>query len=135
MSFDTLLIQESFRVIRPRSAEFAALFYQRFFALAPDVRPLFAHMDMQHQHPAFMLSLLAVVDNLSDTGGLKKMVHALGQRHVTYQATPEYYALAGEALLTSLATMLGPSWTPAHRTAWRQAYTLLVDLMLDKPAP
>jgi hypothetical protein len=42
-----------------------------------------------------------------------------------------HYRSVGEALVGALAAHLAPDWTPAVERAWRRAYNLVAEIMMD----
>jgi hemoglobin-like flavoprotein len=57
------LVRRSFDAIWPVRRKLAALFYSRFFELAPDAMPLFPN-DMERQHLKLMDTIAAIVGAL-----------------------------------------------------------------------
>ena len=98
------------------------LFYASLFKIAPEVRPLFsgATMTDQRRKLAAAISLVVKSPNLPDT--IVAALHDLGRKHVAYGVEDEHYEAVGTALITTLATALGPDFTPAARDAWVAAY-------------
>lgn len=124
------LIQDSFAAVIPVSDETAAAFYDRLFAAAPEVRPLFT-TDMAAQGRKLMLTLTAIVDGLDRLDVLLPIARELAVRHVRYGAKPAHYDAVGAALIATLRTRVGPAWTDATEAAWGEAYQLLAGAMID----
>ena len=61
------LVRRSFDAIWPVRRKLAALFYSRFFELAPDAMPLFPN-DMERQHLKLMDTIAAIVGALDKRG-------------------------------------------------------------------
>ena len=125
------LVQDSFAKVVPISDTASALFYDRLFAVAPQVRALFP-ADMTEQRGKLMATLAAVVRGLDNLGAVLPVASALAKRHVDYGAEPEHYAVVGETLLWTLESGLGTAWTPEVAAAWRTAYTTLSAFMIDE---
>ncbi len=125
------ILEESFACIRPRSTEFAASFYKNLFALYPQLRPLFANTSMQEQEKKLMISLVLVINNIRNLTYLTTLLKELGERHVRYGISPEYYPMVGTALLKTLESYLGTDWTPEVKQAWSYGYGAIADLMLE----
>ena len=124
------LVRESFRRVAVRSAEASRLFYDEFFRLAPERRALFPS-DLSRQQHKFTQMLGEVVKNLDRIGAISEEIADLGFRHLAYDVEQEDYEAFGEALLTMLEKMLGPSLTPEMRDAWAAAYDMLARFMLE----
>jgi hemoglobin-like flavoprotein len=119
-------IQRTFKVVAQDADGAAALFYQRLFEIAPQVRPMFKH-DMTEQGRKLMQTLSIVVHGLTRLDDIVPAIHALGKRHVDYGVTREQYDLVGEALLWTLAAALGDEWTEDVAKSWIEAYTLVAE--------
>ena len=124
------LVQKSFESVVPISDQAADLFYDRLFTIAPDTKRMFP-ADMREQKKKLMQMLAVAVANLHKIGTIKTVVEQLGRRHVDYGVKPEHYATVGEALIWTLETGLGPTFTPEVKEAWLGAYTGLTRIMLD----
>ena len=59
------LVQESFARVAPIADQAAAIFYDRLFAVAPQVKAMFP-TDMTEQRKKLMATLAVVVDGLSN---------------------------------------------------------------------
>jgi hemoglobin-like flavoprotein len=125
------LIQDSFAKVAPIADTAAEIFYDRLFAVAPQVRPLFPD-DMTEQRRKLMATLAVVVNGLTDLDAILPAASALAKRHVAYGAEPAHYPVVGEALLWTLARGLGPGWTPEVATAWTGAYAMLSEFMIGE---
>lgn len=123
------LVKSSFESVKPIAVPAAALFYERLFAIAPQVKPLFRG-DMAAQGEKLMATLAVVVNGLDRLDTVLPAARALAKRHVGYGVKPADYAAVGEALLWTLARGLGAAWTPATAEAWKAAYGLLSAFMI-----
>jgi hemoglobin-like flavoprotein len=127
------LVRKNFRLVEPIAPQAAALFYERLFEIAPEVRPLFTH-DMDKQGKKLMQMIAVAVANLDNLEEIMPAVRALGKRHVAYGVEPDHYAAVGAALLWTLEKALGYAFTPEAREAWTQVYGLLAGAM-QAPQP
>lgn len=122
------LIRESFAKVAPVSDRLAALFYQRLFEIAPEVRPLFKS-DIEQQGRKFMATLTVAVSSLDRFETLKPALRALARQHAHLGVHNDYYRPLGEALIWALQEGLGESFGEAAREAWEAAYALLANTM------
>ncbi len=122
------IVQDSFKKVVPIAATAADLFYDRLFAIAPKVRPLFPD-DLRDQKKKLMAMLAMVVGNLHGIEQMLPTIQDLGRRHVSYGVATEHYELVGEALLWTLEQGLGDDFTPSVKAAWEEAYTALSGAM------
>lgn len=105
-----------------------ALFYERLFAVNPDLRPMFKH-DMRVQGVKLMTMLAIIVYNLHQPGQVLQAVHDLGQRHVGYGVAFTDYNALEDALLWTLQQVLAEDFTPLVRDAWTVCYRELAGEM------
>src|SRR6187402_2432125 len=125
------LVQDSFRHVVPIREAAAAIFYDRLFAIDPDLRALFRSTDMADQGKKLMASLGFVVSGLTKAETILPQVRALARRHVNYGVKEEYYPTVGQALIETLAAGLGEAFTPEVREAWTAAYGVLSSVMIE----
>jgi hemoglobin-like flavoprotein len=128
------LLEQSFSVVKERSTDFTATFYQNLFADYPEVQPLFAHSDMEAQGKKLFDSLVLTIDNLRKPDILANALRGLGTRHVRYGVLPQHYQMVGSSLLKSLKLFVGKGWTSEVEKAWIEAYTAVTELMLEGTA-
>ncbi len=125
-----VLVQMSFEKVAPIADTAAALFYQRLFEIAPDVRPLFK-TNMSEQGRKLMATLGTVVRSLDRLDAVMPAVKTLAARHVDYGVKPQHYEPVGAALLWTLKQGLGDAFTPETAEAWGTAYGLLSGAMIE----
>jgi hemoglobin-like flavoprotein len=125
------LVQASFAKVAPVADQAAQIFYDRLFAVAPQVRSLFPN-DMTEQRRKLMGTLAVVVNALDKLETVLPAASALAKRHVSYGAQPAHYPVVGEALLWTLQRGLGDAWTDDVAAAWTAAYTTLSNFMISE---
>ena len=130
MSLNVEILEQSFEKVKPHANEFTASFYDNLFVVSPEVMPLFAKTDMVTQQKKLLNSLVLVVENLRNPDALAPVLNALGARHISYGAIPQYYEPVGEALLMTFAQYLQEDFTPEVKQAWLDAFTEIANLML-----
>ncbi len=122
------LVQDSFAKVESGPADTAAVFYDRLFDIAPDLKPLFKG-DMKAQGRKLMTMIKTAVNGLDDVGALIPALEDLGRRHVGYGVRDADYDTVGAALLWTLEKGLGDDFTGEARDAWSTVYTLLAWIM------
>lgn len=123
------LLAESWNAVAGRREAIARTFYQLLFERHPEVRPLFARVDMRAQYEKFAGMVDEIVRLRAEPREYVKSAVLLGQRHATYGVTRDHYAPAGAVLLEVLASALGTAFTPAVREAWSEGYLLTSSIM------
>jgi len=86
---------------------------------------------MADQKKKLMTMITAAVAGLNDLNALVPVVQALGRRHRAYRVEARHYPIVGQALLDTLATGLGPAFTPEVKDAWTVVYGVLADTMIS----
>jgi hemoglobin-like flavoprotein len=134
MSLDAHALRTSFDVVAPRGDELMDRFYARVFAVAPEVKPLFASADMEAQKSMLLGALVLLRRHLHDLETIVPILRGLGARHVAYGARPEHYPVVGRALISSMAEVAGDVWRPEHERAWTAALDVIAGAMLEGAA-
>jgi len=122
------LVQSSFKSVAPIAAKAADLFYDRLFAIAPEVRRLFP-ADLSVQKVKLMGMLATAVNNLHQIDALLPALRQLGERHRGYGVSAGHFVPVGAALLWTLKEGLGSAFTPEVKAAWSAAYRALAGAM------
>ena len=125
------LVQQSFAKVVPISEQAGVIFYDRLFAVAPQVKAMFPD-DMTEQRKKLMATLAVVVNGLSSLESVLPAASALAKGHVAYGAKPAHYSVVGSALLWTLEQGLGDAWTPDVAAAWTAAYGTLSGYMISE---
>ena len=125
------VLETSFDLLAPHGDELVEVFYERLFERAPQVRPLFGHVDMPKQRAMLLASLLLLRKSLRDLDAIAPKLRAMGARHVAYGATPQAYPIVGEVLIASMKQVAGDAWRDEYAQAWAEAYAVVQSVMLD----
>lgn len=127
------LVQTTFGMVAPIADKAAEIFYDKLFALDPELKPLFKG-DMSEQGNKLMTMLAAAVKGLDDLEALVPVVQDLGRRHTGYGVKDAHYDTVGAALLGTLEAGLGDAWNDEVKEAWTAVYTVLATTMKDAAA-
>jgi methyl-accepting chemotaxis protein len=134
MSLNTAVLAESFDLVAPRGDELVETFYERLFAAAPAVAPLFAGTDLRRQRARLLATLVLLRRSLGDLGALVPKLRELGARHVAYGAEPAHYPVVGSVLIAAMAEIAGAAWRAEYEQAWSQAFDVVTTAMLEGAA-
>src|ERR1700730_2998798 len=124
------LVQRSFDGRWPVRREFAALFYRRFFALAPHAKAL-CPTDLERQYLPLMDMLAAFVGTLDKRELFQSMTTYAGRRHARFGARPPHFIAFGDALIWCLEQQFGESFTPELRQGWITLYEAVRGKMIS----
>ena len=131
MPLNVIALESSFDLVAPRGDELVSVFYRRLFERAPQVRPLFAHVDMTRQRSMLLAALVLLRKSLRNLDPIVPKLRELGARHVAYGATPDAYPVVGEVLIASMAEIAGDDWRGEYTQAWAEAYAVVQAVMLE----
>ena len=133
-------IRTSFAHMAPILPELGRRFYDKLFAMAPELRALWGG-DRTAQQERFIRAVSGLVHRRSSMalpaiGGGKGALPAVAdlRRHVGPLVRPEHFDVMRRALVDALRDELGASFSPAVQEAWEAAFDVLAKGMLDDPA-
>lgn len=126
------LVRQTLTRLAGRSAQAGLFFYDRLFALDPSLRAMF-HGDLQTQGQKFMDTLSGIVHALDSEAAVAVDLRHLGRRHRDYGVQWRHYGTMREALLWSLAQILGNDFDDETAAAWCAAYGIAVRAMQEAP--
>jgi hemoglobin-like flavoprotein len=122
------LVRSSFERLAPRADAVACGFYQRLFALQPQLRALFPR-ELGNQGVKLMHVLGLAVAGLDRLPTLAPTLRELGRRHGGYGVEDAHYDWVGQALIRTLEQELADGFTPEVRAAWTETYAALAGEM------
>lgn len=129
MTADELsLIRATFARLKGSETRFGRLFYDRLFAIAPEVRPLFKG-DLDTQVNKLMDSLTIIIGTADIGPTLPSILQNLAVRHIAYGVRNKHYDKVGEALFWTLQRELGDDFMPKVRDAWASLYVSVATVM------
>ncbi|MES2627256.1 MAG: globin domain-containing protein [Pseudomonadota bacterium] len=118
------LLRASIALLPTDAINSTAIFYERLFELAPEVRELFP-ADLSLQAQKLLDTLFWVVRYLNRPEELLPALHALGERHAGYNVKVDHYAAVGSSLLWMFQQCLGDQFTDDMEEAWINAYAFI----------
>ncbi|MBL7818186.1 MAG: hypothetical protein JNL70_24460 [Saprospiraceae bacterium] len=125
------LVKDSWALVRTIEPEIVAnAFYNKLFTDHPSVRAMFPS-DMKEQYRKLMTMLNVVIVNLHRLDSLAVDIAQLARRHKEYGAQPAHFTAVGAALLWTLESGLGASWTEPVKEAWVTCYTIISNAMIE----
>jgi hemoglobin-like flavoprotein len=127
---DIQLVRNGFAAVSADRKAFAAALFGRLFARDPALRALFA-TDLDAHGARVFGALAQVVKSLDRLDAITENLRTLARRHVAYGVEREHYDLLSDALLGALAERLGTAFDASARAAWRNAYSVLANTMIE----
>jgi hemoglobin-like flavoprotein len=134
MRLDLESLETSFDLVAPRGDELTEIFYDKLFAVAPAVRPLFGSTDLSAQRTMLLSTLVLLRRSLRDLDTIAPRLRALGARHAGYGATPSQYPVVGAVLVDAMAKVADNAWRPEYDRAWAIAFERVASIMLEGAA-
>ena len=122
------LVRATFARIAPIADQAAEMFYDRLFAIDPNLPPMFKN-DMRKQGAMLMAVLATAVGNLHRLDQILPTVRELGRRHTGYGVRDKDYDKVAVALLSTLEAALRDEFTASVRDAWTVCYDELAGEM------
>ena len=112
----------------------AADFYFRAFNADSQLSAMFT-TDPATQRTRFAKELGVIVKSMRNFDDFRTETGDLGRRHRGYGVRAGHYRVMGDALLAALEAALGDRWNDDVAEAWRLAYTMTSESMLDGAGP
>jgi methyl-accepting chemotaxis protein len=134
MTLDIENLETSFDLVAGSGDELVSDFYERLFATAPAVKPLFAGTDLRRQRAMLLSTLVLLRKSLRDLDAVVPKLRELGARHVAYGAQPAHYPVVGQVLIASMAAVAGDAWLPRYTRAWADAFDVIASAMMEGAA-
>jgi len=119
----------SFARVSANRHDAATIFYARLFTTAPQLRAMF-HGDLEEQKQKLMVSLAQIVDFYRVGVDPERFLGRLGREHRASGVQKSHFEAVGDALVFTLAQILGGDFTSEIRSAWIAAYTEVSASML-----
>ena len=125
------LVQSTFERVAANADEVSLMFYDRLFDQYPEVKPLFAGVDMANQRAMLMQAIASTVHAMHDADKIRGPLHELGRRHIAYGVKLIHYKAVGECLIWALEKFFGSDFVPELYIAWKETYGILARMMIE----
>ena len=105
-------------------------FYEKFFVLSPEARPMFAHISISAQGRLLAGVISSALGLLRSKDQLHKRLEAMTLKHSMKGVKASQYGTMGAALVWAMELVLGELFTEAVSTAWLRVYSLLLSVIV-----
>lgn len=129
MKLNVRLLRESFEALRPCGDEMVARFYSILFSRRPEIRQMFAKTNMEEQRKKFFATLDELIKHLEEPEKTLADLLMLGNHHLDHGVTNDQYPIVCDALVEAMKQSAGKTWTAELEAAWRDAYSVVADIM------
>lgn len=109
---------------------FYEVFYETFFAIEPEARPMFTHVSMFTQGRLLVGVLSIALDVLGDPEKVRNRLQQMTVKHNKIGVKTKYYISFGEALLKSLRITLGEMFDDVTEIAWKKLYSYMLNIII-----
>lgn len=129
----TAALRASWAAVEKLGDHAAGYFYAALFTLDPGLRDQFP-VAMGEHRGRLLATVGQLISQLDDRPALTALAARLGHEHRRFEVRPEHYPLFRQALLHTLARLLGENWTPELAGRWSTLYDQLADVMVEAAA-
>ena len=126
---EAALLTRSLERLAGHETQLMTRFYDRFFERHPDVVPLFGEHGLNEREEMLRETLASVCAHAEDEPWLDENLSAMGRSHAEYGVEDAMYPGFVEAMLDTLAEIVGSDWSSATCAAWRSALERLTSTM------
>ena len=109
---------------------FFDIFYEKFFSLCPETRPMFTHVSIVSQGKLLAGVISSSLAYLTESDRLKARLSSMVKAHNQKGVKALYYGCMGEALVWALGTVIGEEFTYECRLSWYRVYSYLLGIIL-----
>ena len=113
----------------PEGEEMLWSMYGLLFSKYPEVKPVFADVDMHKQKDVLLEYLSAIFKNLNKPKSLKPAIQKLVEYHRLIGLHLEHHAFVGSVLEDTFAEHLGDQWTDNLKENWTKAYESIISAL------
>lgn len=125
----TATLRASWAAVEKLGDHAAGYFYAALFTLDPNLRDRFP-VAMGEPRGRLLATLGQLVSHVDDRPALTALAARLGRDHRWFDLRPEHAPQVRQALLHTLARLLGEDWTPGLADRWAGLYDQLADVMI-----
>ncbi|WP_150466333.1 NO-inducible flavohemoprotein [Francisella sp. SYW-9] len=131
-SIDT--IKATIPVLEENGVALTKHFYNRMFEHNPEVKKFFnlSRQKNSNQPEALAAAILAYAKNIDNLDALGQAVELIAQKHASLQVKSEHYPIVGTNLIESIKELLNLSDNDDVVIAWKEAYNLLAEVLINR---
>jgi nitric oxide dioxygenase len=118
------IIRQTYVHIARREYSTGEMFYERLFAIAPELRGMFPN-DMTQMRLKFIQMVGSYVKALEIGENYNPVIEKLGKKHVNYGVKPEHYDLFRQAFLWAIRQTLDEYYSLEVEEAWAALYDMM----------
>ncbi|OEE60559.1 nitric oxide dioxygenase [Enterovibrio norvegicus FF-454] len=126
------IVKSTAPLLAETGPKLTAHFYDRMFARHPELNDIF-NMSNQFsgaQREALFNAVHGYAANIDNLPALLPVIEKIAQKHVSFNITPEMYAIVGENLLATIDELYSPGQEVLD--AWAEAYGVLAHVFVTR---
>lgn len=105
-------------------------FYNQFFEICPDAKPLFHKVSMVSQGRLIAAVITSALNSFKEPSKLKEKLSENTKRHNGKGIKSEWYSKMGEALIWALEHVIGDLFDEPTKQAWNRIYSFMLSIIL-----
>ncbi|MGF1768126.1 NO-inducible flavohemoprotein [Enterovibrio makurazakiensis] len=126
------IVKSTAPLLAETGPKLTAHFYDRMFSHHPELKNIF-NMSNQFtgaQREALFNAVHGYAANIDNLPALLPVIEKIAQKHVSFNVTPEMYAIVGENLLATIDELFSPGQEVLD--AWAEAYGVLANVFVTR---
>jgi len=125
------VVKSTYSVLQEHGVAITTRMYERLFDEYPEIKAFFANT-REGQAARLANAILAYCKNIDDLDALQASVEAIAKKHINVKVQPEHYPIVGQVLLSAMKDVLGDTANEQVLSAWKEAYSFLADVFIQK---
>lgn len=128
-----MIVKSTYPVLKEHGVAITTRMYERLFDEYPETKAFFENT-RTGQAERLADAVLAYCKNIDNLDTLRASIEAIAKKHVNAKVKPEHYPIVGKVLLAAMQDVLGEGLSQEALGAWKEAYTYLADVFIQKEA-
>ncbi len=120
------LVQSTLEKVFPQLDKFTNQFFKEFYKLDPSLKEKFNKVDQKNKKQMVANMIGFLTQGINNFDAIISSIQEMNERHLARNIKPEYYPVAGKALVKVLENYLGEDFTPSVKQTWIEFYEQIV---------
>ena len=105
-------------------------FYERFFVLSPEARPMFTHISISAQGRLLAGVISSALGLLRNKDKLRQRLESMTKKHSIKGVKASQYGTMGSALIWGMELVLGHEFSSFHQRSWIRVFSFLLSVIV-----
>lgn len=124
------LLKESWSLVEDRADTMVSYFFAAVFLAQPQLRDRFP-LQMDGQRARLIGAIAQAVQTVDEPDQFGNLIRSFRRHLHGLHLTPEHYVVIGDCLIVALQEHARGGWSRRHERAWREAYAMFAETMLN----